>query len=216
MLAISIGEFLGTFVVLALVALTIVWLGRRSTDQRTFHGIAALGTFAFAMLVSMGAPSPSLLGIFASGLVALLLQWSYRRALKMPPSGLARLYAILVGFIVAVGGTFAIVIHAETIARNSQQQTDHAAAHRIADPYDKFRQAATSEPESTRNHVPYGGYPPDPWEDDPWIVGGVVGGILWFICIARYLALWVWRGFASASAKGALPQTDARIASNGQ
>lgn len=287
MYLVAIGEAAGTLAVLALPALGIVWLGRHSTNQYVVHGIAILAALALASIAAGLGGVSLFLTLYASAHVAILLQLTYRKAVKLPPSGLARLYAVFAGILVILGGAVAIGSYAdiaasrvastakdhdgmidpskpqrqplklsdvraasidwsqyqpvdEPIARNgtpevtgtrrirwldeekSTQQDERiqvsgnataggsAPANRFAkyrdepvqqgnsasgNPYDRFakRDGAIPASQSPTQTTGYGEY-------DPWIPGGIAGGVLWLVCTLRFLMLWVWRGFRASKA----------------
>jgi hypothetical protein len=273
MYAVAIGEAFRIFVVLLGCALLVVWLGRGGTNQRTVHGAAVFVVLTMALSLGAFEAIPLYLALYASAHVALVLQWTYRRAERMPPSGLARLYAVFAGVLLAIAGAVAGGWYWDVAARNIALQKEASAA-AIVDPnaeqsrttrLSTLRSSASSElarstsadssgssrvrwddekpPERTagakrpheqeatdnrfakyleqeaqptpqrqfENHFdqfdqPHAAsskaesvaYGYEGWERDPWTGAGLAGCFLWFTCLVRFLALWIWRGFRHA------------------
>jgi hypothetical protein len=136
MYAVAIGQALGMVLLLLTVALVIVWLGRSRTNQRAVHGAAALVALVLALSLGAAQTVPLYLAVYASAHVAFVLQWTYRRAERMPPSGFARLYAVFAGLLLVIAGTIAGGWYWDTTARMESRRMQSANP-RIVDPYDQ-------------------------------------------------------------------------------
>lgn len=134
MYVVAVGEALGIFVVLLACALLVIWLGRNGANQRVVHGAAVFVVLFLALSLGALEAIPLYLAPYASAHVALVLQWTYRRAERMPPNGFARLYAVFAGFLLVIAATVAGGWYSEATARNIARQREASAA-RIVDPY---------------------------------------------------------------------------------
>jgi hypothetical protein len=92
-----VGEVIGIALALLIAPAFVLWLGQHATNQAIPHGVSVAICAAAPVLLGYDSERFFYLTAFSAALVVALLHWTYRRATKRPPSGLARLYAVLVG-----------------------------------------------------------------------------------------------------------------------